>query len=203
MDLFAAGIPRGGFAMRLNALLASVFTAGTFVLSSGSLHAQVAPAAKVGGLPIAISVGISDYNLDYGPGRRMQGAVIRAGWSLFHGLGIDGNARTLFINTPPGFSRMQQSTFLGGVYYETPTLWRVRRFVRMGGGIGLIEFPSRNPLYTRDTYSVYAPSGGLEYPITHKLFARAEYEYQFWKQYQGPHDLTPQGGTLGVTYYPT
>jgi opacity protein-like surface antigen len=187
--------------MQLKAILAPTFTAAMLLAFGGNLSAQVAPAAKVGGLPISISVGISDYNLDYGPGRRMQGAVIRAGWTLFHGIGIDGNARTLFINTPPGFSRMQQSTFLGGVYYQTPSLWRIHPFVRMGAGLGLIEFPSRNPFYTRDTYTVYAPSGGLEYPITHKLFARAEYEYQFWHQYQGPHDLTPQGGTIGVTYY--
>ena len=167
----------------------------------GSLHAQVAPAARVGGLPISVSVGISDYNLDYGPGRRMQGAVVRAGWNLFHGIGIDGNARTLFINTPPQMSRMQQSTFLGGVYYNAPAVLHIHPFVRMGAGLGLIEFPSRNPLYTRDTYSVFAPSGGIEVPITHRVFARAEYEYQFWKQYQGPNDLTPQGGTIGVSYY--
>ena len=186
--------------MRLKAILAPLFTAAT-VLSCGSLRAQVAPAAKVGGLPIAISVGISDYNLDYGPGRRMQGAVIRAGWNLFHGIGIDGNARTIFINTPSPLTRMQQSTFLGGVYYEAPPVWRIHPFVRVGAGIGLIEFPSRNPFYTRDTFSVWAPSGGIEYPITHKLFARAEYEYQFWHQYLGRNDLTPQGGTIGVTYY--
>lgn len=187
--------------MRLKAFLAPAFAVATLLASGGSLRAQVAPAAKVGGLPIGISVGISDYNLDLGPGRRMQGAVIRAGWRLFHGFGIDGNARTQFINTPPAFSRMQQSTFLGGVYYETPAVWRIRPFVRAGGGLGLIEFPSRDPQYTRDTYSVWAPSGGIEYPITHRLFARAEYEYQFWKDFRGPHDLTPQGGTIGVTYY--
>jgi opacity protein-like surface antigen len=131
----------------------------------------------------------------------MQGAVVRAGWNLFHGIGIDGNARSLFINTPSQITRMQQSTFLGGVYYEAPSFLRIRPFVRMGGGIGLIEFPSRYPSYTRDTYSVFAPSGGIEYPITHRVYARAEYEYQFWHDYRGPHDLTPQGGTIGVTYY--
>jgi opacity protein-like surface antigen len=187
--------------MRLKAILTPVFASALLTMLSSNLRAQVAPAAKVGGWPIAVGVGISDYNLDYGPGRRMQGVVVRAGWRLFHGIGIDGNARTIYINTPPQLTRMQQSTFLGGVYYETPSFLRIHPFVRMGGGIGLIEFPSRNPLYTRDTYSVYAPSGGIEYPITRKLFARAEYEYQFWHDYQGPRDLTPQGGTVGVTYY--
>jgi hypothetical protein len=56
-------------------------------------------------------------------------------------------------------------------------------------------------LYTRDSYAVAAPSGGLEIPITRKVYFRGEYEYQFWRQYHGPNDLTPQGGTVGVTYY--
>jgi hypothetical protein len=189
--------------MRSKAILTSIFGATLLALPSGSLHAQVAPAARAGGLPIAISVGVSDYNLDYGPGRRMQGLVLRVGWNFFHGLGIDGNARTIFMNTPSQITRMQQTTYLGGIYYEAHPILKIHPFVRMGGGIGDIEFPSRNPLYTRDSYSVYAPSGGIEYPINRKVYVRAEYEYQFWVQYHGPRDLNPQGGTIGVTYYPS
>ncbi|HEX4319627.1 MAG TPA: outer membrane beta-barrel protein [Acidobacteriaceae bacterium] len=187
--------------MQWKSVLAPTFAAAMLVSFGGSLRAQVAPAARVGGLPLSVSVGISDYNLDFGTDRRMQGAVIRAGWNLFHGIGIDANARTLFINTPPQLTRMQQSTFLGGVYYNAPSVFHIRPFVRMGAGTGLIEFPSRFPLYTRDTYTVVAPSGGIEVPITRRVSARAEYEYQFWKEFRGPHDLTPQGGTIGVSYY--
>jgi opacity protein-like surface antigen len=187
--------------MRFKTIVTSVIPAAILICSGRGLLAQVAPAAKVGGLPIGVSVGVSDYDLDYGPGRRMQGLVARAGIGLFHGLGVDLNARTIFMNTPPELPRMQQTTYLVGAFYEAPGIWKLRPFARFGGGVGLIEFPSRNPLYTRDSYTVYAPSGGLEYPITPKVFARFEYEYQFWHQYQGPHDLTPQGYTIGVTYY--
>lgn len=186
--------------MRLKCLC----TAAAVALFSGfGSHvgmAQVAPAAKVSGIPLTVSVGISDYDLDYGPGRRMQGIVGRVGYELFHGIGIDGDARTIFMNTPPQLERMQQTTYLGGVFYEPQTHWGVRPFVRMGGGIGVIEFPSGNPFYTRDSYSVYAPSGGVEVPVMARLAIRGEYEYQFWKQYHGPRDLTPQGFTIGVTY---
>jgi opacity protein-like surface antigen len=187
--------------MRFRALFSPVCTVAISVLCGGAVHAQVAPAAKVGGLPIAISVGFSDYDLDYGPGRRMQGLVIRGGYDLFHGLGIDVDARTIFMNTPPQLQRMQQTTYLVGAYYVVPRPWRVRPFVRYAGGIGDIEFPSSNPLYTRDSYTVYAPSGGVEIPVMHRLSIRGEYEYQFWHQYHGPHDLTPQGFTIGVTYH--
>jgi opacity protein-like surface antigen len=162
--------------------------------------AQVAPSAKVSGIPLFVSVGVSDYQLDYGSGRRMQGLVIRAGYELFHGVGVDFDARSIFMNTPPELTRMQQNTFLGGVYYEARPIFHVRPFVRWGAGLGTIEFPSRNPLYTRDSYTVYAPSGGVEIPVMDKLAIRGEYEYQFWKQYHGPNDLTPQGYTIGVTY---
>lgn len=186
--------------MRLKLL----FPAAAFLLFScaGSRlgMAQVAPAARVSGIPLTVSVGISDYNIDYGRGRRMEGVVGRVGYELFHGIGIDGNARTIFMNTPSGVSRMQQTTYLGGVFYKPPVHWAVQPFVRMGGGIGVIEFPSRNPFYTRDSYSVYAPSGGVEVPVMARLAIRGEYEYQFWKEYHGPNDLTPQGYTIGVTY---
>jgi hypothetical protein len=179
-------------------------TAALIVLPGFGVHAangQVAAPATVGGRPIGISVGVSDYDLDYGSGRRMQGFVLRGGVGLFRGLGIDANARSIFINTPPQLTRMQQNTFLGGGFYEPATFWHIRPFVRFGAGVGTIEFPSRNPLYTRDSYAVAAPSGGLEIPITRKVYFRGEYEYQFWRQYHGPNDLTPQGGTVGVTYY--
>ena len=169
--------------MRLNTVLASLFSAALLMTSSGNLPGQVAPAAIKGGRPIGFTVGVSDYDLDYGPGRRMQGLTASGGVDIFHGIGLDASARTIFINTPPQLTRMQQNTYLGGVFYEAPFLWRIHPFARFGGGLGTIEFPSRNPRYTRDSYRVYAPQGGIEYPITPKLFARADYEYQFWNKY--------------------
>jgi opacity protein-like surface antigen len=187
--------------MQLKIVSASLFSAVLLVISGGKLLAQVAPAAIEGGRPIGFSVGVSDYNLDYGPGRRMQGLVARGGVDIFHGIGIDVSARTIFMNTPPQLTRMQQNTYLAGVFYEVPYIWRIRPFARFGGGLGTIEFPSGNPYYTRDSYTVFAPQGGIEYPITRKVFARAEYEYQFWKDYQSPNYLNPGGWTVGVTYY--
>ena len=178
-----------------------IFTAVIFSsLMSISALGQVAPAARVGGYPIAIGVGMSSYDLDYGHGSRMEGPMIRGSVGIFHGLGVDVSARSLFMFTPLRLTRMQQNTFLAGAYYETPPMWHVRPFVRAAGGLGTIEFPSHNPKYTRDSYTVYAPSGGVEIPLTHRVSLRGEYEYQFWQKYQGPHELNPQGFTVGVTY---
>jgi opacity protein-like surface antigen len=187
--------------MRLKAILTALFGTGVIFSAAGNLGAQVAPAATVGGFPIGVGVGISRYDLDYGPGRYMEGAVVRASVGLFHGLGVDVNARSIFMNTPASLTRMQQNTFLAGAFYEAHPIFHVQPFVRFAGGLGTIEFPSRNPAYTRDSYTVYAPSGGVEVPVSRKVSIRAEYEYQFWKDFQSNNDLTPQGWTLGVTYY--
>jgi opacity protein-like surface antigen len=184
--------------MRKTVLIAAIAVLGTLAIE---LPAQVAPAARVGGFPISVGIGMSGYYLDYGPGRWMEGPVIRAGVTLYHGIGIDGSARAIFMNTPAELTRMQQNTFLGGVYYEGPHIGRLRPFARAAAGLGTIEFPSRNPKYTRDSYSVFAPSGGVEFQLSRKVALRADYEYQFWKDFHGIHYLNPQGVTLGVNYY--
>ena len=187
--------------MRIKVSLVAIFIASCIAVGSGTRAlAQVAPSARVGGLPIGIGIGFSSYDIDYG-NLRMEGPVARASLGLFHGIGIDASARSIFMFTPSQLTRMQQTTLLGGVYYEAPLMFHVRPFVRYAGGLGIIEFPSYNPAYTRDSYTVTAPSGGVEIPLREKLYLRAEYEYQFWKQYHGPNDLTPNGFTLGVTYY--
>lgn len=186
--------------MRMKAMLTAIAVAAVGC-AAGKLTAQVAPAARVGGFPISVGVGMSGYYLDYGPGRWMEGPVIRAGVGLYHGLGVDFSARSIFMNTPSELTRMQQNTFLAGAFYDAPHIGRVHPFVRFSGGLGTIEFPSRNPLYTRDSYTVYAAGGGVEYQLTRKAALRAEYEYQFWKDFQSPRYLNPQGVTLGVNYY--
>jgi len=186
--------------MRTKAMLA-VIASVAIGFCATELSAQVAPAAQRGGFPISIGFGMSGYNLDYGPGRWMEGPVIRAGFGIFHGLGVDVSARSIFMNTPPELTRMQQNTFLAGAFYDGWHKGRVNPFARYAGGIGTIAFPSRNPLYTRDSYTVYATGGGIEYQLTRKAVLRGEYEYQWWKQYHGPRDLNPQGVTLGVNYY--
>jgi opacity protein-like surface antigen len=184
--------------MRKTAIFAAIAVLATL---AAKLPAQVVPAARVGGFPISVGVGFSRYNLDYGPGRYMEGPVVRVGATLFKGIGIDGSARAIFMNTPAQLTRMQQNTFLGGVYYDGVHIGRVRPFVRAAAGLGTIEFPSRNPKYTRDSYSVFAPSGGIEFQLSRKVSLRGEYEYQYWKDFQGPKYLNPQGFTIGVNYY--
>jgi len=186
--------------MRWKWMLPAALCAGILISYSHQAAAQVAPQARLGGWPVYAGIGISRYNLDYGPGRYMEGATGWVGVNLFHGLGVDGSARSIFMNTPTQLTRMQQNTFMGGVHWYTPHFGLAHPYVRMGGGIASIAFPSRDPNYTRDTYSVYAPSGGVDFRVVDHVYIRGEYEYQFVKEFHGPHDLTPQGWTIGAIY---
>lgn len=186
--------------MRLKTLWSALLCVIPIIAPAAHLNGQVAPAARVGGIPITVGVGFSRYYLDYGPDRYMEGPVAWASVNVFRGIGLDASARTIFIDTPPALTRMQQSTFLGGVNYEAHSFHLVQPFVRFGAGVGVIEFPSHNPLYTRDSYFVMAPSAGVDVHVSQHVALRGQYEYQFWKDYLGPRYLNPQGFTIGVSY---
>uniref|UniRef100_E6QJQ3 Outer membrane protein beta-barrel domain-containing protein n=1 Tax=mine drainage metagenome TaxID=410659 RepID=E6QJQ3_9ZZZZ len=172
-----------------------------FFLSTLPVFGQVAPTLKVTGIPLGVGGGLSDYSLDYGPGRRMEGFSAWADYSIFHGLGIEAEGTTILLNKPASLTRMRQDTIKGGLIYRSRPFWKIRPYVKGLIGIGSIDFPSNNPLYTHDTYLVEALGGGVEYPVWNTLYVRGDYEYQIWNQYQGPRALNPNGFTIGATYY--
>jgi hypothetical protein len=182
--------------MRSKLVLAALLT-----LSTLPVFAQVAPAVRIGGLPLGVGGGVSDYSLDYGPGRRMVGISAWADYNLFHGLGVEAEGTTIFADKPAVLTRMRQDTIKGGGIYKPHAIFGVHPYAKFLIGIGSIDFPSHNPLYTHDTYLMYAPGGGAEYRVWKTLYARGDYEYQFWRQYQGPRYLNPNGYTIGATYY--
>jgi hypothetical protein len=182
--------------MRLKLVLAALIT-----LSTLPVFSQVEPAVKISGLPLGIGGGFSDYSVDYGPGRRMIGASAWIDYNLFRGLGIEAEGTSILGDKPAVFARMRQDTIKGGVIYKARPFFRVRPYAKLLGGVGSIDFPSDNPLYTHDTYSVYAIGGGGEYKMWKNLYVRGDYEYQLWRNYHGSHTLSPNGFTIGATYY--
>jgi len=175
--------------------------AALFALASLSAAAQVAPAAKIGGLPLGVGVGVSDYDLDYGPSRRMIGISAWADYNLFHGLGVEAEGTSIFADKPESLSRMRQDTIKGGAVYKYHPIFHIRPEVKYLIGLGSIDFPSHNPLYTHDTFTVSAAGGGAEYRAWQNLYAHFDYEYQWWYSYHGPRALNPNGFTIGATYY--
>ena len=165
------------------------------------VHAQVAPSVKISGLPLGVGGGLSDYSLDYGPGRRMLGFSGWADYELFHGLGVEAEGTAIFLDKPSSLQRMRQLSFKGGAIYKTRSFYRLRPYAKALIGVGSIDFPSNDPLYTHDTFLMEAFGAGAEYPVWNTLNVRADYEYELWNQYFGNNNLTPNGFTIGATYY--
>ncbi len=98
--------------------LAIFFAAATIPAFS-----QVAPAAEEGGLPLVIGAGISDFNIDWGDGRRMICITAWADWNLEHlrgplrNLSIEAEGHAIDYDRPAGLPFMRQDTGLGGLVY--------------------------------------------------------------------------------------
>jgi opacity protein-like surface antigen len=191
-------------------LFPKLIMAGLVITATIPAFSQVAPAATggAGSLPLVVGGGISDFDLDYGHGRRMEGISAWVDWNFnrtprfLHGIGIEFEGHDINLNRPASLPKMRQDTALGGVTYHWRHFHNIDPYVKMMGGIGSIDFgDTKNPLYTHDTFNVYAPGGGVEYRVWRRVWVRADYEYQYWHHTFGPNDLTPQGFTFGASYH--
>ncbi len=171
--------------------------------------AQTVPAARQGGVPIVVGAGMSDFSIDWGPGQRMVGISAWADWlpnslpGVMRGLGIEAVGHAIDNSRPAGIPTMRQDTGLGGPIYTFVPHRGFRPYIRYVLGIGSIDFPAfpnAPKSYTHDTFLVTAPGGGTEYHIAQHFWVRVDYEYQFWHETFGSHDLTPNGFSVGASY---
>jgi len=188
-------------------LIPKLMLALLFVVAAIPALSQVAPQATQGSLPVVVGIGGADYSIDFGPGARMEGITAWADLYPFKfsrklsGLGFEAEGRDLNFNKPSGLSKMRQDTGMAGFIYAVPRYKIFRPYVKMVAGVGSMDFPAApKSTYSHDTFLVYAPGGGAEVRMWQHLWFRADYEYQFWHAVFGPHDLTPQGISFGVSY---
>lgn len=168
--------------------------------------AQVTYSAREGKLPFSVGFGVADFSDDWGTNNpRQVGLTIWADWRIPHlpskidGLGIEFEGRDVNYATPSYIAGHRMTTGLAGPMFEFRRQSRVRPFVKYLMGIGNIDFPNGTN-YQQDTRAIFAPAGGVDVRLLGRLSARGEYEYQMWHAIFGPHDLTPQGFTIGVLY---
>lgn len=168
--------------------------------------AQVTYSAREGKLPFTVGFGVSDFSDDWGiKNPRQVGITLWADWRLprtppaLEGLGIEFEGRDVNYATPSYLPGHRMDTALGGFIYEFHRQGSIRPYVKYLMGIGSIDFPNQTT-YQHDTRTVFAPAGGVDFRFWNQLSVRGEYEYQFWRQIFGPHDLTPNGFSVGVVY---
>ncbi|WP_109487870.1 outer membrane beta-barrel protein [Occallatibacter savannae] len=173
------------------------------------LGAQVTYSAREGRTPLSVGFGVADFSDDWGvQNPRQIGLTLWIDWRLPHmprqlqGLGLDIEGRDVNYATPSYIAGHRMTTGLGGPMYQ----WRRDRLIRPYAkyliGFGNIDFPGPpgSCCYQQDTRVIFAPAAGADVRLVGRLSARGEYEYQFWHQIFGPHDLNPNGFTFGVVY---
>ncbi len=126
--------------------------------------------------------------------------------------GAEGEARWLHWNGSDG---QIESNYLAGGRYRVVDYHRLNLWLKLLLGGGLITtpgFPASGSL--KGSYFAYSPGGTLEFPLTHQILLRGDYEYQIWPAFAGPatfntstgtvvqhaNGLTPNGFSLGVSY---
>jgi len=168
------------------------------------LFAQVVPAAKQGGsVPLLVGVGFSNYSMDWGPGRRMNG--ITAWVDLFplpgvvKDLGIAVEGRDLNYMRP--VPNLREDTGQFGAIYSYSHFSKVHPYGKFLAGIGSMDFPAFPgvPYYHHDTFLVTTPGGGVDIQAYQHIWVRADYEYQMWHNALGGTS-TPNGFTIGAQW---
>lgn len=169
------------------------------------LSAQSNPAAEQGRWPVTIGGGMSVFNMDFPPGSASEveeGGTIWGDWTRIpfvpRQLGLEAEFRDLRLNAPSSEPGLRSKVFLGGPTYT----WRFSRFAVYGKGMAgyaFMRFPPFFGSYSQDTRAIGAAGGGGEYRVWNGVWARGDYEYQWWPSLvYGP--LHPRGFTFSLGY---
>ena len=103
---------------------------------------------------------------------------------------------------------VESNYLLGGRYriyrWSRMNIWA--KFLLGGGWITTPNYPQAGSL--KGSYFAYVPGISADYPISHRISLRADYEYEIWPSFVGPptgatlhnHGLTPNGVSVGFVY---
>ena len=182
--------------MKKTCLLSLVLSLALVLPSA--LHAQATAAATRGGIAQA-GVAYTYSNEDEYPGRHLQGLTIYGTFDLNNHIGVEGNVHlaSLFKS----YFDYKENSYDAGLRWAQ----HYRKFTPYAKalvGFGHATAPSPNQIVggsTPGTYFLFGLGGGLDYSLTEKINARADFEYQRWPNFP-PHGLTPPLFNVGVAY---
>ena len=196
--------------MQLKLFLALILTA-LFVCATRPALAQVAPAGGRLGLPLTVGVGFSSFEPDWVPGR-MQGGSLWIDYTprrvpkILQGIGVEVEGRDISLNVKAsGLAIVREDSAGGGVIYTWSHFRNLHPFGKYLIGFGNADYRTSAAARHHDSRTVTMTGGGLEVHAFRHLWARADYEYQFWPDFfksTTPHGtLNPYGITVGASYH--
>jgi hypothetical protein len=173
-----------------------------FLAAAVPARAQVTHAGTEGKFPLTVGFGVSNYSIDWGPGRRMTGITGSVDWRLrglrspLNGLSISAEGQWIPWHIPSGIGNHELEAILGGPSYHFQRWDRVQPYAKYFIGFGGVYFTTQDPYYNHDTRVIYAPGGGADVRLWNNLAVRVDYEYQFWPNLLG-NTSNPNGFTVG------
>jgi hypothetical protein len=163
-------------------------------LLTGLASAQVAPSALKSPLSLTVGGTVSAFDPDYIQ-NKLVGLGAYADLNIFHGIGIEGEARWQRFHETDGIS---QDNYLIGPRVKLPLhIWRVTPYVKGLGGFTEMNF---GPGLESGRFTTLAFGGGVDIKVTRRWSIRpVDFEYQVWP-YFGDQTLSPYGVTAGIGY---
>ena len=155
--------------MRLNKSL-TVFFLGVCFAVTLPVYPQSSPSGEKHGFPLSVGAGFSDFNLDYGQGRRMEGITLWADYYLLDAapvlnrLGLEVQGRDIDFGRPSSLPNMREDTFQGGLTLRLYSRKRLRVFGKFLAGTGRLAYPpfrSVGPQNPHLNNTVYSTGGGV------------------------------------------
>jgi hypothetical protein len=182
------------------------------VFSACPILAQVSPAGMVHTLPVNVGAGFSSYAADVS-GDRLNGGTLwfdyDPGWmpARLNGLAIAAQGRDLDLNHPTNQPFLREDVGSGGAIYRWNRHFLFRPYGEGLMGFGNADYKTSTGLHYHQTRTVTTVGGGAEFDAFHRLWVRADYEYEWWPDFfiNGKADtgpaMHPQGLTVGFTYH--
>ena len=166
------------------------------LLLSALSHARFAQAQSVESANAAhphlsVGVAVSGFHVDYGD-RKLLGITAWFDADTSHRLGIEGEMRRLDFHQ---VHNVHADTYLIGLRYHF-NYRRTQPYVKALVGGGHFNFPYN---FATGNYLVIAGGGGIDYRLSRRWAARADFEYQNWPEFTfGTMNST--GATIGIRY---
>jgi opacity protein-like surface antigen len=120
--------------------------------------------------------------------------------SLLQGFGVEVEGRDLNYGRTANVPTLRMDTAGGGAIYSWRHYRNFHPYAKFLVEYGSIDFNLGVPGYTHDTRTVEVPGGGAEYHLWRNIWARGDYEYEFWPDFVRGHALNPNGFTIGASY---
>jgi opacity protein-like surface antigen len=171
----------------------------SFIGFAPGLIAQVAPSATAHGLVIWVGGEYSNFQTDF-DGNRIGGVGVYADIDRTPHWGAEAESRWFRLGSESG---QTASNYLLGGRYRFPLKGnKLFPYAKFLAGSGVMKYPSG---LGHGSYFAYAPGGGIDFRVSHRISIRVDYEYQRWPAAPGfpgvpSHGLSPNGISVGAAW---